>query len=543
MEGFGKATSKNNNSNPRTIINAIGQSLYRNAINHHRRGDLAKAENDYREAIRVGYLHHAIYSNLGVICNNSGRAKEAIYLYKKSIEIFPGNPDAYLNLSILCKGSGDLDQALAYALKYIELKPTDPNGRMHLGILYKDLGRLNEALETTLKSIELKPTNPSTYKNLGGIYKSLGCLDQALTSTLKCIQLKPDNPSAYKNLGEIYKDLGNLDMAIESTLKSIKLEPTDPAAHLNMAMTYEAINELDHALSSYTLAAALSIKHKEEIRLTSLVSSSIIFLQKNKIEKALALLTEARKISSAKTKIPQQAQSINEKNNIAYLRYLDRLIPEIPATEALHDSQIIHIGESHCLAFINQKIQAKDIKLLIKPSLIKGAKAFHLREASKTSIQKIGFERRTQQDIGSYKYIFLSFGEIDCRADEGIMKHCQKTGNAIKDTSREIANLYFEWTAQRLSTNIKKVVYFGTPAPYKTEQIKNQSTEDDDRRLLAIRIFNATIKEQCEQNGIFFADVYRLTAGKDGYNNNDWMIDGIHLKPKALNSLMKGILF
>ena len=41
------------------------------------------------------------------------------------------------------------------------------------------------------------------------------------------------------------------------------------------------------------------------------------------------------------------------------------------------------------------------------------------------------------------------------------------------------------------------------------------------------------------ESGATFANVYELTAGKDGYNNNEWMIDSIHLKPEALNALMK----
>ena len=37
------------------------------------RGDLVNAEKAYRAAIKTGYLHPAIFSNLGVICKNSER--------------------------------------------------------------------------------------------------------------------------------------------------------------------------------------------------------------------------------------------------------------------------------------------------------------------------------------------------------------------------------------------------------------------------------------------------------------------------------------
>ena len=64
-------------------------------------------------------------------------------------------------------------------------------------------------------------------------------------------------------------------------------------------MIYEAVNDLDHALNSYTLSLALSTNYNEEIRLTSLVSMSILFLQGNNIAKALSLLNEEKEMLSA----------------------------------------------------------------------------------------------------------------------------------------------------------------------------------------------------------------------------------------------------
>ena len=73
---------------------------------------MKKAEKNYRKAINIGYSH-PIFSNLGVICKNSGRAEEAINLYLKAIELNPNYPDAYLNLGNLYTELGDLDQALS----------------------------------------------------------------------------------------------------------------------------------------------------------------------------------------------------------------------------------------------------------------------------------------------------------------------------------------------------------------------------------------------------------------------------------------------
>ena len=62
----------------------------------------------------------------------------------------------------------------------------------------------------------------------------------------------------------------------------------------------------------------------------------------------------------------------------------------------------------------------------IKPSLVKGAKAFHLGTKDKINRYKIAFERRLRHDLDLYEYIFLSFGEIDCREDEALSRTVKK---------------------------------------------------------------------------------------------------------------------
>lgn len=272
--------------------------------------------------------------------------------------------------------------------------------------------------------------------------------------------------------------------------------------------------------------------------LESLIYASIILIQMNEVEHSKTALKRAIQQSKGKDTFTNSSQSRNVKNNIAYMIYLSLLIPKIPKKKLPPKAQILHLGESHCLAFANQKIYIRSNELLVRPSLIRGAKAFHLSDKSKKTSQKAAFEKRAQQDLHSYKYIFLSFGEIDCRADEGILKHCHKTGKSIKEVSEMTAKNYSKWTTTRLADYTDKLIYFGTPAPLQINSKRNTSSEDA-MRLLAIITFNNSIMEHCRESGIPFADVYKLTADKDGYNNKTWMLDGVHLKPEALNEPLK----
>ena len=249
MAGFGEQKGKKK-KRPRQKTQISGDILLKNAIKHHIQGDLKNAEKDYRAAIDSGLLNVSLFSNLGIICQETQRTEEAISLYKKAIQINPNDPNAYTNLGGLHQNLGNLDEALTSTLKSLELKPDNPSAYMNLGNIYKDLGNLDQALTSTIKSLELKPNNPDAHMNLGGIYKDLGNLDQALASTLKSLELKPDNPTAHMNLGSIYKDLGNLDQALASTLKSLELKPDNPDAHMNLGGIYKDLGNLDQALAS-----------------------------------------------------------------------------------------------------------------------------------------------------------------------------------------------------------------------------------------------------------------------------------------------------
>ena len=251
MAGFGGQQDKRSNKAQKKI-KVFGKNYLKIAIILHAKGDIASAEKAYREAIRAGFDHQAIFSNLGVICKNSGRSEEAISWYKKATEINPYYSHAYTNLGEIYKELGNLDQALAYTLKSIDLNPDNPTALTNLGGVYKDLGNLDQALACTLKSIDLNPDNPTALTNLGGVYKDLGNLDQALAYTLKSIDRNPDNPTALTNLGGVYKDLGNLDQALAYTLKSIDRNPDNPTALTNLGGIYKDLGNLDKALA-YTL--------------------------------------------------------------------------------------------------------------------------------------------------------------------------------------------------------------------------------------------------------------------------------------------------
>lgn len=64
----------------------------------------------------------------------------------------------------------------------------------------------------------------------------------------------------------------------------------------------------------------------------------------------------------------------------------------------------------------------------------------------------------------------------------------------------------------------------------------------DYQHSLLIQHFNASLADECSSSGIIFADVHGLTADNSGFNNNKWMIDGVHLKSTAIHEIIRSHL-
>ena len=144
MAGFGKKRGSEKKKIKFVPSKKIDQeALLQSAFRHHRQGDLINAEKEYRQAIKIGCYQHSIFTNLGIICKNSGREEEAILLYKKAIEISPDEPAAYSNLGNLYLTLGNFGDAEKFSTRSLEINPNNDQALITLGWSHKELGNLD----------------------------------------------------------------------------------------------------------------------------------------------------------------------------------------------------------------------------------------------------------------------------------------------------------------------------------------------------------------------------------------------------------------
>jgi tetratricopeptide (TPR) repeat protein len=489
--------------NTKNTFKPSKEEVIRQAFEFHAQGNISEAKKYYQYFINQGFKHHRVFSNYGVILKNLGNLRNAKIFFQKAIELKPDYADAHLNL----------------------------------GALYRDLGKLKEAEISTRKVIELEPDYVKAHINLGDILIQLKKRKEAETHTLKAIELKSDDAYAYLNLGTIYREIGQLKEAELSTRKAIDLQYDFADAHINQAdilLNLGKLNELI-VLSKSTLELRSS---NEGHKLCAILRITIANLLQKNFSETLLNINKSKELIS-KRAINSIKDKSNRKHTSTFFRFISSLYPLLnKGNNNPNLEKIPHIGESHCLSFAHQTLSIASQVKVIQPVLVTGAKAWHFAN-NENNQWKDSFTQQIKNHTYSDK-VFISFGEIDCRKDEGILPYSIKKDIDISEVCEKTINGYLNFMEINLSPHYSKKYYFGVPAPTRKKQLQD---EFDLMRKELIKIYNSILKKAVLSRGSYFLDVYELTSTKDGVNDNFHMCDSTHLSPECLFILFENHLY
>lgn len=101
---------------PRIMLGAARLQL---GLEHARRGELDRAEREYREAIRVAPELAQAHANLGVVLVRQGRAEEGLAEHRRAFEIEP-IPENAMNLAMTLEATHRLEEAAAMYQRFVD---------------------------------------------------------------------------------------------------------------------------------------------------------------------------------------------------------------------------------------------------------------------------------------------------------------------------------------------------------------------------------------------------------------------------------------
>ncbi len=500
-------------------------------------GNLKDAELSTRKAIELNPNLAEAHSNLGNILSDLGKLQDAELSTRKAIELNPDYAEAHSNLGNILRDLGNLKDAELSTRKAIELNPNLAEAHSNLGNILSDLGKLQDAELSTRKAIELNPDYAEAHSNLGNILRDLGSLQEAELSTRKAIKLNPDYAMAHNNLGTILNDLGNLKDAELSTRKAIELNPDYAEAHSNLGTILNDLGKLE-ALILLSKSIPETNSFNQGYNLITTLEITIANLLRGDFSATYLNINKTNELINQGL-LDMIKKKENRKNTLNYSRLIASLYPLLKKEHNNpNSSKIPHIGESHCLSFAHQTLSISSQLKQIQPVLIKGGKAWHFANNNNNQ-----WKDSLTQQIKNHNYsdeIFISFGEIDCRKDEGILNYAIKNDKDISEVCKKTIKGYMGYMEQVLSPTYSKKYYFGIPAPTRKQELLDDL---DLKRIEMIKIYNSLLKQEVLGRGSYFLDVYKLTSNENGENNNFHMCDKVHLSPKCLSILFKNHLY
>ncbi|MFC1545543.1 tetratricopeptide repeat protein [Gemmatimonadota bacterium] len=129
-------------------------------------------------------------------------------------------------LAYRCQRSGELGQAIFHYRRSIELIPT-AEAYTFLGWAYSFQGRLEEAIQECKKAVALDPTLGNPYNDIGAYLIELGRPEDALAWLARALKaVRYENYSyPYYNLGRAHEMLGHREEAHSRYQNSIDEDP------------------------------------------------------------------------------------------------------------------------------------------------------------------------------------------------------------------------------------------------------------------------------------------------------------------------------
>jgi tetratricopeptide (TPR) repeat protein len=129
----------------------------------------------------------------GIVLERKGLLAEALLQYREALRINPRSFEAHGNLGNLLDEMGKTDEALMQYQEALKLNPKAPLAHENLGTLLVKLGRFDEGMSQYEQAAQLDPNDFRSYYLMGKALLKQGRDVEAVGKFREALQLDPDN--------------------------------------------------------------------------------------------------------------------------------------------------------------------------------------------------------------------------------------------------------------------------------------------------------------------------------------------------------------
>src|SRR5439155_17319087 len=200
------------------------------ALEHHRAGRLAEAEEIYRRILAQQPDNADALHLLGVIAAETNHHDSAVPLLMHAATLAPEHWEYWQDLGRSLGQLGRMEESVAARERAADLRPGDGQLRFEVGVALAFAAQHDRAVDHFERSIALGGgDDPAVvYFNLGVSRAALRQLAAAIAAYRHALALRPDYMKAWTNLGNALKDHGRIEESVEATSRALELSPGWP---------------------------------------------------------------------------------------------------------------------------------------------------------------------------------------------------------------------------------------------------------------------------------------------------------------------------
>ncbi|MDD4857499.1 MAG: tetratricopeptide repeat protein, partial [Candidatus Krumholzibacteria bacterium] len=184
------------------------------------RGEVAEAEAEYAEALRIEPAYADVWLGLGNLRRQQGDLDRAIYAYSQAASFAPQYAEAHNNLASVLLDRGLVREAIDESRAAIRLRPASPSPYHNLGMALLRTGEGSAAAEAFRQCIRLDSTKVEARGQLAWVLAThpddtVRSGEEAVRSAEGACRSMPDpSPMMLDVLGAAYAEAGRFDEAI-----------------------------------------------------------------------------------------------------------------------------------------------------------------------------------------------------------------------------------------------------------------------------------------------------------------------------------------
>jgi len=164
----------------------------------------------------------------GGVLAEQGLLKEAIRIYRETVNMQADNGTAYYNIGYVLAKQGKIEEAIENYQLALTLKPDIAIAHENLGYIMLNKGKYTEAASHLQTAVSLNPFNITSLNNLGLCLASQNQFTDAINCYNAALKLSPKRAEIHANLALAFINSGDNEAGIKQCKKALELKPNWP---------------------------------------------------------------------------------------------------------------------------------------------------------------------------------------------------------------------------------------------------------------------------------------------------------------------------